>query len=152
MTADRRVFVLAHDEARRRAVACVAEAPAMYRVVVSPPSKSRDQEERYHAMIGDIAKQCEHIGRKWDAESWKRLLIDEFADEMRSAGTPLHHDGAGTVVPSLDGKRIVQLGIQSRLFWKAEATAFIEFLLAYGAGQGVRWSNESAPQREAVPA
>ena len=38
--------------------------------------KSRDQEKLYHELIGQIAKQMQHMGAKWDAESWKRLLVD----------------------------------------------------------------------------
>lgn len=145
---DRRFFILAHPEARRRAAAFIVEsAPDGWHVRIDPPVKKREQEERYHAMIGDIAKQCEHAGRRWDAESWKRLLIDEFADEMRAAGTPLHHDDSSSVIPSLDGRRIVQLGLQSREFRVAEASAFIEFLFAFGEGHGVVWSD---PQRVAA--
>jgi hypothetical protein len=144
---ERRRFILAHPVARQRAQQAIGDAPVGHVVSISPPNKKREQEEKYHAMIGDIAEQCMHVGRTWDEESWKRLLIDEFADQMRAAGTPLHHDGAGSVTPSLDGRRIVQLGIQSRRFWVAEASAFIEFLYAYGAGQGVRWT-----QREEMPA
>lgn len=140
---EKQIFRLVHLGARQLAAKCIAEAPDGYKVTVGPPSKTRDQEERYHAMVGDIAKQCEHIGRRWDSESWKRLLIDEFADEMRAAGTPLRDDCAGSVVPSLDGRRIVQLGIQSRRFLKKEASAFIEFLFAFGAAHAVRWSNEN---------
>lgn len=89
-------------------------------------------------MIGDIARQVEHIGLKWDADDMKRILVDEFAEEMRNAGTPLHHDSR--VVPSLDGRRIVQLGIQTREFYVKEAAQFIEFLYAFGADRGVQWS------------
>lgn len=105
---------------------------------IMEPTKRRIQEEKYHAMIGDIAKQIEHIGRKWDADDMKRILVDEFAEEMRNAGTPLHHDSR--VVPSLDGRRIVQLGIQTREFYVKEASQFIEFLYAFGSDRGVRWS------------
>jgi hypothetical protein len=137
MTA-KRTFVLVHDQARNNAARFCMEAPAGWMVVMSEPIKRRIQEEKYHAMIGDIARQIEHIGRKWDADDMKRLLIDDFADEMRMAGTPLHHDGR--VVPSLDGQRIVQLGIQSRDFYVKEAAQFIEFLYAFGAARGVQWS------------
>ena len=141
MTAARRTFVLVHDQARNNAARAIVEAPAGWMVVVSEPVKKRIQEEKYHAMIGDIARQVEHIGRKWDADDMKRLLIDEFADEMRAAGTPLHHDGR--VVPSFDGRRIVQLGVQSRDFYVKEAAAFIEFLYAFGAARDVVWSERS---------
>jgi hypothetical protein len=141
MTA-KRTFFLHHDQARNNAARFCMEAPVGWMVVMSEPVKRRIQEEKYHAMIGDISRQVEHIGRKWDADDMKRLLIDDFADEMRLAGTPLHHDGR--VIPSFDGRRIVQLGIQSRDFYVKEAAQFIEFLYAFGANRGVQWSDESA--------
>jgi hypothetical protein len=140
----RRTFVLAHDHARNNAAAFSQVAPEGWLVVFSEPKKKRIQEEKYHAMIGDIARQVEHIGRTWHQDDMKRLLIDEFADEMRAAGTPLHHDGR--VIPSLDGRRIVQLGIQSSEFYVKEAAQFIEFLYAFGAARDVRWS-EPANQK-----
>lgn len=135
---EKRKFILAHTEARQRAIQAVSEAPAGFSVVIAPPQKKREQEEKYHAMIGDIARQVEYAGRKWDAEDMKRLLIDEFAEEMRQAGTPLHHDSR--VIPSFDGRRIVQLGIQSRQFYVKEASDFVEYLFAFGAQHGVVWS------------
>ena len=105
---------------------------------VSQILKKREQEEKYHAMIGDIARQVQHAGRFWDADDMKRFLVDDFAEEMRSAGHPLHNDTR--VFPSLDGRRIVQLGIQTREFRVAEASAFIEFLYAKGAEHSVQWT------------
>lgn len=134
----RQVFFLVHDTARARAGAAVETAPDGYMVVLSEATKKRAQEEKYHAMIGDIAAQIEHLGRKWDADDMKRLLVDEFAEQMRQAGSPLHHDSR--VTPSLDGRRIVQLGIQTREFFVKEAAQFIEFLYSVGAERDVRWS------------
>lgn len=134
-------FVLAHDMARRGAMEYVARAPAGYVVEIREPGKTRDQEERYHAMIGDIARQWEFMGQRWHQDDVKRLLVDGFAQVMREAGTPLSHDGR--VVPSIDGKRVVQLGVQTRKFRKREASEFIEYLFAFGAEHGIQWSNES---------
>lgn len=99
----KQTYFLVHDEARRRAVEFAKTAPPGWMVVFSEPKKKRAQEEKYHAMIGEIAKQVEHIGRKWDADDMKRLLVDEFADEMRLAGTPLHHDGRVSPASTGDG-------------------------------------------------
>lgn len=135
---EKRKLILANDQVRLRAMEAVAEAPEGYSVTIAPPEKKRDQECLYHCLITDIAKQVEYAGRKWHVEDMKRLLIDEFAEEMRQAGTPLHHDSR--VVPSFDGRRIVQLGIQSRQFYVKEAAQFIEYLHAFGAQHNVRWS------------
>lgn len=135
----KRVFVMAHDTARDRAIRAVRDAADGMVVEIREPSKSRDQEAKYHAMFSDFARQCEFMGQKWDADDWKRLLVDLFAKTMRELGTPLHHDSR--IVPSLDGQGVVQLGVQTRQFWKGEASNFIEFLYVAGAERGVEWSD-----------
>ncbi len=52
----RRPFFLIHDEARRNAAAYCMDAPAGWMVMFSEPVKRRAQEEKYHAMIGEISK------------------------------------------------------------------------------------------------
>jgi len=152
----KRTIILAHAAARATAHRAVDEAPAGHVVTITEPTKRRIQEEKYHAMIADIARQTTYAGQRWDADDMKRILVDEFADEMRNAGSPLHHDGR--LIPSENGRRVIQLGIQSRDFWVKEAAAFIEFLYAWGADRDVRWSEPGlyppvrAESREAVPA
>ena len=96
---------------------------------VKDASKSREQEEKYHAIIGDIAKQAQHMGSKWSAEDWKRLLVDKFMRE--------HWQSDLTIIPNLDSTGIVQLGIQTRKFTKEQASEFVEFLLAWCADNGI---------------
>lgn len=140
-----RIFNLVHAEARRRAAAYIVDdAPAGWRVSVKPQAKRRIQEERYHAMIGDIAQQWEFMGQKWHLEDMKRILVDAFAEAMREAGTPIHHDGR--IIPSIDGRRVVQLGIQTSKFYVKEASDFIEYLFAFGAEKGIRWSDKAKAQ------
>ncbi len=137
-----KTFILAHEQARRGAADyALRQAPDGWRVKFTPPSKSRDQEERYHAMIGDIARQYEFMGGKLHVEDMKRLLVDAFARVRRDQGTPLHHDGR--ILPSLDGKGFVQLGLQTKEFRKAEATEFIEFLFAWGSEHDIVWSERA---------
>ena len=143
MVSEKKVFNLVHKEARiRAAAACMEPAFEGWRVCIEPQRKKRAQEEKYHAMIGDIAKQTTYIGRRLGADDMKRILVDEFAEEMRLAGTPLHHDGR--LIPSEDGKRVIQLGVQTRDFYVKEAAQFIEFLHAWGAARDVFWSDPLA--------
>lgn len=133
-----KVFYLAHERAREGCAAFAATAPHGWRVVFSEPKRKDIQNDKFHAMIADIAAQSEYAGQKWAAEDMKRILIDEFAEEMRLAGTPLHHDGR--LIPSENGRRVIQLGIQSRDFYVKEASQFIEFLDFWGADRGVVFS------------
>ena len=96
---------------------------------IKDAAKSREQEEKYHAMIGEIAKQAQHLGSKWDAESWKRLLVDQFC---KDSGIK-----TGAVIPNLAGDGIIQLGMQTRKFTKEQASEFVEWLYAWGAENGV---------------
>jgi hypothetical protein len=98
---------------------------------IKDASKSRHQEEKYHAMIGEIAKQAQHLGAKWDSESWKRLLVDQFCKDNGLK--------TGAVIPNLSGDGIVQLGMQTRNFTKEQASEFVEWLHAWGAEHGVTY-------------
>ena len=102
---------------------------------IKPASKSREQEEKYHAIIGDIAKQAQHMGAKWSPDDWKRLLVDLYCVEK---GMP-----SGKVVPSLDMTGIVQLGMQTRHFTKEQASEFVEFLQAWAADNGVELNEKT---------
>ena len=101
---------------------------------VKDASKSREQEEKYHAIIGDIAKQAQHMGHKWDAESWKRLMVDKYLRETGFMNSP--------IIPNLDGTGIIQLGFQTRKFSKEQASEFVEFLLAWCADNGIELKEE----------
>lgn len=91
--------------------------------------RSVDQNAMFHALIQDVARQAQHQGFRWDAEDWKRFLIDQWAAETGRK--------TGRVAPSLDGERVVQLGLQSRKFTKADASEFTEWLLAWGQHNGI---------------
>ena len=96
---------------------------------IKAADKSRDQEQKYHAMISEIATQAQHMGSKWDAESWKRLLVDKFCKDIGLK--------TGVVMPNLSGDGIVQLGFQTRKFTKEQASEFVEWLYAWSAENGV---------------
>jgi len=92
-------------------------------------SKTREQEEKYHAMINDIAKQAQHLGAKWSAEDWKRLLVDQYLREEANI--------QGKIIPNLDGTGIVQLGFQTRKFTKEQASEFVEWLYSWSGNNGI---------------
>ena len=96
---------------------------------IKAADKSREQEEKYHAMIGEIARQASHAGAKWSPDDWKRLLVDQFC---KDGGIK-----TGVVVPNLSGDGIVQLGFQTRKFSKEQASEFVEWLYAWGAERGI---------------
>ena len=99
---------------------------------IKTANRSCQQNAKYHAMIDEIAQQAQHLGSKWDAESWKRLLVDQFLKD--------NGQKTGKVIPNLAGDGIVQLGMQTRDFTKEQASEFVEWLFAWGAEHGITYT------------
>ena len=140
----KRTLTITGEVARKAICRHVLTADEGDVVTIGPPVKLRIQEEKYHAMIGDIADQCKFMQRTWSKEEWKRLLIDAYVrvarENAKAEGKPDPFSGHGEVVPSLEGNGFVQLGIQSRGFSIKQAAEFIEYLLFYGDAQQVAWT------------
>lgn len=105
-------------------------------ILVSDPVKSREQEEKYHAIIGEIARAKVLYGKHLSPESWKRLLIDAFKHETKD--DPDYADdwkrfGSIELIPALNHDGFVLCGEQSRKFTKHLASGFIAWLEAFQA-------------------
>jgi len=98
-------------------------------IEIKQSSRSSEQNNMFHSLIDKIAKAMKVAGSDWTADDWKRLLIDQWAHETGKK--------IGKVCPSLDGERIVQLGLQSHKFTTAEGADFIEFLFAWASQKGI---------------
>ncbi len=137
-------LILTGSAAKQAACRHVAEAPEGWIFSVFAPSKRRIQEEKYHAMISDIAKQVEFMGAMRSEEVWKRLLIAAYVQVARenatAEGKPDPFAGKGEILPSIDGKGFVQMGVPSSGFTVPQACEFIEYLYAYGEANHLRWS------------
>lgn len=112
--------------------------------------KTREQEKHYHAQMGDIAAQVPVRGELMPAEDMKRLLLSAFRlDTLTDPDLAPYWQKLGDMrmVPGLRGE-IVIVGIQSRKFPKFVASAFIEWLNAFGSEHGVRWTDPAMPMEE----
>ena len=99
------------------------------RLEIKQARRSNEQNDMFHSIINTITKKMAQAGSKWDADDWKRLLIDQWANEM---GRKI-----GKVLPSLDGERVVQLGLQSHKFTIEESSEFIDWLIAWATDKGI---------------
>lgn len=121
---DKQIFIMAHQQARQRAARAVAEAPEGWRVTVEPPKRSADQNAALHALIGEVAERCEWAGRKWDAETWKRLLTAAWC---RTTGE------AVMIVPALDGHGVDMVPTRTSKLSRRECSDLLEFVNAWAA-------------------
>lgn len=111
-------------------------------VLVTREKKSRSQEEKYHAMIGDISKTVYVNGNQYSLDVWKAKLVDDFEKEYKlSMGEGLRHGGQWTM--SLCGNYPVRIRASTAKFLKLEACRFIMYLHMKGAEFGATFSDES---------
>lgn len=117
---------LVHQEARRRAVQAVLEAPEGHVVTIKPPTRSLEQNAALWSFLNDIAQQVVWHGRKLDAESWKNI----FSSSLRKQD----------VVPNLDGTGFVVMGVSTSKMSKSEMSELLELIQCFGAERNVKWS------------
>lgn len=124
----RHFLILANDALKAKAVRWIMAAPVGMRVEFKQPRRTLDQSARMWAMLGDIAKQKQHCGRYYDAADWKVIFLHALGRETR-------------FVPALDGAGFLPIGQSSSDLSKAEMSELIELLFAWGAQNGIRWSD-----------
>lgn len=121
---ERRVFVLAHAEARRRAMAAVAEAPDGMVVEVREQRRNLDQNALLHALLTEIAERCEWAGGRHDADTWKRLLTGAWCRANRE---PV------TMLPALDGQGVEIVFRKTSTLTRRECADLITYVQAWMA-------------------
>jgi hypothetical protein len=131
----RAFLILANAAVRERAIKWIRGLPDGTRVEFRGPTRTLDQNDRMWAMLTDISRQHAHHGRKYDPADWKVLALTALGREMRFA-------------PAIDGHGFVPLGTSSSKLSKAEMSDLIEFLFAFGAENGIVWSDPSLIQAD----
>ena len=117
---DKRLFILVHLEARKRAAQAVAEAPEGYRVTVEPPKRNGEQNAKFHAICGELAGR-EWAGKPRNAAAWKVLLVSGHATATK--------EGA-EMVPGLEGE-FVNVRESTALMSVRRSSSLIEYAQAY---------------------
>lgn len=124
----KQVFILAHAEARRRAMQAVQNAPEGHAVTVGEPTRNLGQNAAMWPILEAFSQQL-----TWPIngdrvhmtpEDWKDILTASFRGEQ------------ARLSQTLDG-RIVMLGQRTREFGKREFSEWLDFLNATAAMRGV---------------
>lgn len=70
-----RTFYLINDAVKARAIEAIKNAPDGYKVMITKPSRSLDQNALLHAICQEVAKQMQWNGIKRDYLQWKLLFV-----------------------------------------------------------------------------
>lgn len=109
----------------------VEQAPLGWRITIEQPRRTSAQNALMWTLLTAFADQVEHFGRKYDAATWKCILMKALGKEL-------------AFVPSLEGDEIVALGYRSSELSKEEMSNLVELAYAEGAKRGVVFHGERA--------
>lgn len=95
-------------------------------VEAKPSTRTLEQNAKMWAMLADISRQTLWHGQELTTDDWKNLFTASVK-KLR-------------VVPNLEGTGFVALGMATSRYTKAEMSAMIELMYAFGAEREVKWS------------
>jgi hypothetical protein len=119
--------ILSSHFARERAKRLIDQAPDGFIAEVREPRRTGEQNEKFWAMLTDISR-AKPMGRRHTPEDWKAILMNACGWECQ-------------FIEGLDGRPFPQ-GFRSSHLTKSQMSTLIEFMLAFGAEHGVRWTDE----------
>ena len=120
-------YILSHQLARDRAIEAVRNAPEGYCVKVTEQKRTLDQNAMLWPLLTDIAEQVEWHGQHLTKEEWKDMFTAALKRQK--------------VVAGIDGGFVV-LGAHTSKLNKKEFSDLLELIQAFGAEQGVRFSEQ----------
>lgn len=120
--------ILSSPRARKLAHDLIDAAPPGAVLNVKEAKRTTDQNAKLWAMLSDISR-AKPMGRTHTPETWKALV-------MQAAGYAVQFE------EGLDG-RPFPVGHRSSRMTKVQMIDLIEWLYAFGAEHGVRWSDEA---------
>jgi hypothetical protein len=119
---DRATYVLVNDRVRNNAVAAIRGAPDGYIVKVAAPTRSTEQNAKFHAICHDLARSpLKWAGKRRSLDEWKVLLI---------SGHAVATDQAGEVIPGLESE-FVAIRESSARMSVGRASSLIEYSVAF---------------------
>lgn len=141
---DRRQYTLINRDTRETVAAIIRQLPLGSRVEIKGRSRTDDQNRAIHGLIGQIMRQRPtHMGITMSKDAWKAIFMHALGREV-------------AMLPSLDGKGFVPMGMHTSDLTVQEFTDLIEFILAWCAREGLHVTHfndgqEPARAQEAAP-
>lgn len=100
-------------------------------VVVRQATRNSSQNAKMHAMLSDISRQVQWVGKVRDPDTWKRLLTAAW---LRARGESVE------ILPAIDGHGVDVVFRRTSNLTVKECAELIEFVQAWAVEQGVRMS------------
>lgn len=117
-------FTLASASSRRDVCQLAQTAPVGTVVTFKKATRTIPQNDRFWAMLTDVARQATHNGRRYPAETWKALFMQAHGYEVQ-------------FMMGLQGEPF-PMGFRSSKLTKDQMTELMDFIEAWSAQNGVK--------------
>lgn len=124
---DRRIYILAHETARKLAAAQCQLAPDGWVVDIKPPTRSLEQSAKMWAMLAEVSAHVVWHGRKLSSNEWKIICSSVLKKQE--------------VLPGIDGG-FVAMGQSTSAMSKREMCDLITIIEAFGVQHDVIFHDE----------
>jgi hypothetical protein len=114
--------------ARERACALVHKAPQGFVATIAEPKRTLEQNDKLWAMLTDVSVAMPQE-RRHTPDDWKCIFMSACGWEVQ-------------FLEGLDGRPFPQ-GFRSSKLTKAQMSALIDFIQAWGDENGVQWTEEA---------
>jgi hypothetical protein len=119
-------FILAHRQARQLCADYAMQAPDGFVVTFKEPTRNLEINAALHATLTEIAARVSWAGKKWDVETWKRLLVAAWT---RASGEHV------VMLPALDGAGVDIVFRRTSQMTQPEMRDLMAFIDAWCAEQ-----------------
>jgi NinB protein len=127
------MIVLNSHHNRKRVIELASNSVDGTRVEFNGPKRSLSQNSKLWSLLSDIVRQKKTIdNQEFESEEWKCIFLQALGREP-------------DILPTLDGTGFFETGHSSSKLSKETMSELIEFITAWGAENGVQWSD---PQLE----
>ena len=132
-TPPKKYFRLVHAQARKLAAEFCLSAPEGWVVTVAEPTRNLDQNAKFHALCGDIAKSgFPWCGKPRTSEQWKVLMVSGHAVVTKEGSE---------MVPGLENE-FVNLRESTALMSIKRSASLIEYVVAFCIENDILCSNK----------
>ncbi|HHE3616727.1 recombination protein NinB [Pasteurella multocida] len=100
-------------------------------IEIKVKTRSMEQNDKFHAMLGDISKQATWQGDKYDLYGWKNLIVSGH-----TIATKLPYK----LVTGIEGE-LVNVREQTSRMGVKRMSSLIEYTTAWGVSNGVRFND-----------
>ncbi len=112
------------ERKREEALRVVRAAPQFSRVEIKAQKRTLPQNSMLWSLLTAVSLQKEHCGRRYSPDQWKVIFMHSCGREVQ-------------FIPSLDMSTFIPWGQSSSDLSKDEMIDLIEYILAWGAENGV---------------